>query len=226
VAFEGRNGAGKTTMVARFAELLRRRSDDIDGGGLAGGADHLGEVGADGFAGRASGMRPGSFGFWAYHLRHDRAAGISWSGVPGSQDAEFLTRQETTPLTIELLHLAAQLETIDCEIWPVLNRGGWAVVDRCWLSIYAELRMLLDADETMRLVAPLRARWDALPWLQIVHLSRGVAGTENQRRLDSCFHEAISVGGDAIIQIRNDDDVAQVVEQIVNRLRLAGRQAP
>jgi len=102
IVFEGPDGAGKTSLAARYAELRRKQGDVVT---------------SLSFPGRA----PGSLGRAVYGIHHDpRKFGIN----------------AMTPESLQTLHVAAHLDTIDRYVRPVIARGETVILDRYWWSTW------------------------------------------------------------------------------------------
>ena len=65
------------------------------------------------------GKQPGSLGRLVYDLHHD---------APG------LGLGEVNPTSLQVLHIAAQVDAIEGHILPALRAGTWIVLDRFWWS--------------------------------------------------------------------------------------------
>ncbi len=67
------------------------------------------------------GRQPGSLGRLVYDLHHD---------APG------LGLGEVNPTSLQALHIAAHVDSIEGEILPALRAGAWVVLDRFWWSTW------------------------------------------------------------------------------------------
>lgn len=68
------------------------------------------------------GKKNGTLGELVYRIHH-------------SYNSEFGI-QTITPCSLQLLHIAAHVDSIESEIIPALDRGEWVVLDRFWWSTY------------------------------------------------------------------------------------------
>ena len=67
------------------------------------------------------GGEPGTLGHHIYKMHHHpRRLGV----------------RSITPMSLQLLHLAAHVDTIESRIRPTLDAGRWIVLDRFWWSIW------------------------------------------------------------------------------------------
>jgi len=68
------------------------------------------------------GKQEGTLGELVYRLHHLHSSEF---GVP-----------TIDPCSLQLLHIAAHVDTIESEIKPALSRGQWVILDRFWWSTY------------------------------------------------------------------------------------------
>lgn len=68
------------------------------------------------------GKEQGTLGELVYKIHHSHKEDFSIS--------------EITPCSLQLLHIAAHIDTIESKIKPTLLKGAWIILDRFWWSTY------------------------------------------------------------------------------------------
>lgn len=117
VVFEGVDGSGKTTLFRRLVKYYQMFSKQIP-------------LYADSFPGSL----PGTLGEWVYRLHHNNA-----TDAPAPVDI--------APPALQMLHVAAHVDTILTRITPILSKDGFVILDRYWWSTYAYSRNHLSVDQ-------------------------------------------------------------------------------
>jgi thymidylate kinase len=144
VIFEGIDGVGKTTLALALARYYRQIAPDVP-------------LFTDCFPGN----RPGSLGEWVYRLHHGKA-----------MDAPAVAAMQ--PLALQLLHVAAHVDTIVGHIMPALNdpRGGAVILDRFWWSTYVYSRPYLPPDQVLQINQAERVFWNQIMPPIAIYLTR------------------------------------------------------
>jgi dTMP kinase len=107
IVFEGPDGVGKTTIARAVARRLRKA-----GAGKGEVLELAFPAGAEGSLGRV-----------VYDLHHDHE--------------RFGLTRPMDRTSLQLLHIAAHIDTIENWIRPHVDAGGWVVLDRFWWSTWA-----------------------------------------------------------------------------------------
>jgi dTMP kinase len=168
------------------------------------------------------GTRPGTLGWHIYEVHHEpKQFGI----------------KHINPTSLQLMHVAAHIDTIDSEIMPALKKGQTVLLDRFWWSTWVygvtyranktSLKTAIRAELThwrsripTRLFlitrrAPLERQRDMSTWEKISHFYSRFA--TNQRR----FHPVTRVANDGTIEAT----VTDVLERICGGQIAANRRA-
>ena len=161
VVFEGVDGSGKTTLFKRLVKYYEMFSNQLP-------------LYADSFPGSL----PGTLGEWVYRIHHNKAA-----DGPASEDI--------APPALQMLHVAAHIDTILTRIAPILSKGGFVILDRYWWSTYAYSRNHLSVDLVWSLVSFERALWEQLPRPIIIYLTR--QSSLKPKELDPITHARLDV---------------------------------
>lgn len=142
VILEGVDGSGKTALFHALSKYYEQIFSNVP-------------LYTDSFPG----THPKTLGEWVYRFHRNQV-----TRAPSS------TR--VAPPALQLLHIAAHVDTIVAQIEPTLKAGGNVLLDRYWWSAYAYSRTTLSADQARRLVAVERMFWEPLPSPVIIYLRR------------------------------------------------------
>lgn len=167
------------------------------------------------YAGSFPGATPGTLGEWVYRLHH-------------SLDLQ-LTPSHIAPPALQLLHIAAHVDSIESQIKPMFERGGSVILDRYWWSTYAYSRVHIPPDQAWALVTAELPFWDGLPQPEVIYLTRRSSlkpqeialGLQNQ--IASHYAEVIErelAIGSTAHQISNDGTVDECWRSILDVLHL------
>lgn len=156
VVFEGVDGSGKTSLFKRLVKYYQKFSNGLP-------------LYADSFPGSF----PGTLGEWVYRLHHNQAT-----------DGPAPTN--IAPPALQILHMAAHVDTILTRIAPLLTSKGFVILDRYWWSTYAYSRSYLSVDQVWSLVSFERTLWKNLPQPIVVYITRQSSLKPNE--IDSVMH--------------------------------------
>jgi len=168
VVFEGVDGSGKTTLARALAVYYSRISPQMP-------------LYADSFPGSI----PGTLGEWVYRLHHD-------------QLPETLSPHAIAPPALQLLHVAAHIDTILMRITPTFAQGGSVILDRYWWSTYSYSRMFLPPELVWSLVSAERSFLARLPRPTIIYLTRHISLKAHEltapmhQQLDGYYREVMT----------------------------------
>jgi dTMP kinase len=202
VIFEGVDGAGKSALSRRLAQYYQTAAPGM-------------ELYYDNFPGSL----PGTLGEWVYRVHHGRAT-----------DAP--SPDMIAPPALQLLHVAAHVDTILSRITPTLARGGRVILDRYWWSTYAYSRRSLPPEKVWNMVAAERTFWADLPAPAAIYLSRANSlksaeiDEKTHREIDSYYREVIAheaQSGVEVHHISNEGALEQAFLSVLDALRLPAR---
>lgn len=211
VVFEGVDGVGKTLFANALGNYYR---------------EHHREVPL--YIDRALGSAPGSLGEWVHNLRRERAVGVTWR----SQSLGTLRVDGISSLALEVLEVAAHVDTISRSVEGMLHRGAQVVLDRFWWSVYVRARRELDHDGALSLVAPERTLWSHLPHPTVLYLRRQESRKPEQldplQKVEMEAHygrliEEQRAAGVTVHEVSNETTVAETWEKLLRLLDLPFR---
>jgi len=201
VIFEGVDGVGKTSLSRLLAKYYRRFVLDVPSA-----------LYFDSFPG----AHPGTLGEWVYRYHHGRSI-------------EAPPPESIAAPALQLLHVAAHVDTILNRITPTLAQGGCVILDRYWWSTYAYARMSLSAAQVAHMVGAERVFWEALERPIAVYLTRAVSLKEDELdqtthiTLDAHYAEVIAREereGMRVLHVQNDGPIEETWKQLLKGLRL------
>ena len=102
VVFEGVDGSGKTSLFKSLVKYFQMISNKLPL-----------------YAASFPGSSPGTLGEWVYRLHHNEA-----TDGPAPEDI--------APPALQMLHVAAHIDTILTRITPILTSKGFVILDRYW----------------------------------------------------------------------------------------------
>lgn len=199
VVFEGVDGSGKTSLFRRLVRYYKLFINEVP-------------LYADSFPGSL----PGTLGEWVYRFHHKKTT-------------DGLHPQNIAPPALQLLHVAAHVDTILTRITPVLADSGFIILDRYWWSTYAYSRDNLTVDQTWSLVSFERMLWDKLPQPIIIYLTRqaslkpGELDPNMHTRLSTYYREVLQTEKDAglrVHELSNNGSLGNAWEALLNILQL------
>jgi thymidylate kinase len=172
------------------------------------------------YTGAFPGSVPGTLGEWVYRLHHHQAIGD-------------LSPKSIAPAALQLLHVAAHVDTILTHIVPILQADGYIILDRYWWSTYSYSRSFLQAKEAWSLVHAERRFLTSLLRPTIIYLSRKrtlkaqeISATRHAE-LDSYYRELIDFErnrGGPIHILHNDGPIEQTWIMLLTLLDLPYRE--
>jgi thymidylate kinase len=199
VVFEGVDGSGKTTLARALTQYYTLVAPD----------QRL-------YANSFPGSTPGTLGEWVYRLHHNQAVNAP------SPDM-------IAPPALQLLHIAAHVDTILTHITPTLAEGGCVILDRYWWSTYSYSRMFLSAQQVWPLVNAERNFLEQVPQPIVIYLTRSTSLKANElsptthRKLDTYYHELLEHEkhlNQTIYEINNDSHIEKTWIALLARLGL------
>lgn len=162
------------------------------------------------------GSHQGTLGEWVYRFHRNRV-----TRAPS-------TAKVTQP-ALQLMHVAAHVDTIISHIAPTLQAGGNVVLDRYWWSTYAYSRPVLTKEQTEALLAAERMFWNPLVRPVVVYVSRKESlkpfqiSAERHKMLDEFYRELIEqqrAEGVTVHEISNDGTLAETWQRLLEVLGL------
>lgn len=199
VVLEGVDGSGKTTLITALSKYYRQIFSNVP-------------LYADAFPG----SHPGTLGEWVYRFHHNRV-----SHAPSTA--------KVAPPALQLLHVAAHVDTILTSITPTLAAGGNVLLDRYWWSTYAYSRPLLTPEQVETLIAAERMFWEPLIRPIIIYVTRKQSlkdyqlTPENHKRLDGYYREIMDrqrQEGVVVYELANDGPLVETWQQLLQLLNL------
>jgi thymidylate kinase len=199
VVFEGVDGSGKTSLFKRLIKYYKQFINELP-------------LYADSFPGSL----PGTLGEWVYRFHHKTSVG-------------GLSPKNVAPPALQLLHVAAHVDTILTRITPVIADNGFILLDRYWWSTYAYSRDHLTVDQTWSLVSFERLLWGNLPQPIIIYLSRqtslkpGELDPIMHAKLGTYYREVLKAEEDAglrVHELNNNGSLEDAWETLLNMLQL------
>lgn len=198
VVFEGVDGTGKTTFARRLADVYHRLDPKLP-------------VHADAFPGATT----GTLGALVYRLHHDE--------LPGAP-----SRATISPAALQLLHVAAHVDTITSRLAPALQSGA-VILDRFWWSTYAYGRRDLSPDQAWALVNAEQPFWDPLPLPVVIYLARRASlkpediSAHEHEELTTYYREIIEherARGVTVHEIANDGTLDEAWASVLMSLKI------
>ena len=176
----------------------------------------LRQRGQDSVVVSSPGRQHGSLGQLVYRLHHEpESYGIA----------------AVSPLTNQILHLAAQADTIEREIIPALVAGKSIVLDRCWWSTIVYARAAgLDTSGVLALRTLASHVWRKVPVSAIVFVQRTTPlrnePLDQWKRLVSEYERiaAEEMGTTRVEKVVNDRPVSAVTDSLLARLEKKPRR--
>ena len=119
------------------------------------------------------GCEPGTLGELVYRLHHDPAA---------------LGIQSITPTSLQLLHVAAHLDVIEREIYPLVKSGAVVLLDRyCWSTWAYGVGSDANQDALAEMIDLERSFWGDLVPEAIFLVERSVSQAAGLRRIAEAY---------------------------------------
>ena len=200
VILEGVDGSGKTTLAKALANYYRSLLPDNT------------SLYADSFPGSL----PDTLGQWVYRFHH-------------RQTSDTPPLDKIAPPALQLLHIAAHVDTILTHIAPTLNSGGHVILDRYWWSTYAYTRIHLPPQQVWPMLEAERIFWQDLPRPVAIYLTRqtslksGEIDPDTHARIDAYYQEVIAAqqqAGIIVHQLNNDGPLDDTWQTLLNALNL------
>jgi thymidylate kinase len=182
VVFEGVDGSGKTSLFKSLVKYYEMFSNELP-------------LFADSFPGSF----PGTLGEWVYRLHHNKAT-------------DGFTPANIAPPALQMLHMAAHVDTILTRIAPILTGNGFVILDRYWWSTYAYSRSHLSADQVWSLVNFERMLWKELPQPTIIYLTR--QSSLKPREIDPAMHTQLDLYYREVIKAEKENGL--IVDELRN----------
>lgn len=199
IVLEGVDGSGKTTLFKLLAAYYGQLFSNVP-------------LYADSFPG----SHQGTLGEWVYRFHHNRV-----TRAPS-------TAKVAQP-ALQLMHVAAHVDSIISRITPNLQAGGNIILDRYWWSTYAYSRPVLSKEQSSALVAIERMFWDPLIRPIVIYVCRKESlkpfqiTIERHKMLDNYYREVIEqqrAEGITVHEIKNDGTLEETWEQLLQILGL------
>lgn len=150
------------------------------------------------------GKEQGTIGALVYKLHHDLA----------SYDVTQLT-----PLSLQLLHIAAHVDAIERCILPLLNEGTTVILDRYWWSTWVYgIAAGIPASHLEAIISLEKLVWRGLVPTSIFILSRSQS-MATQHLVDS-YNDLVKqeAGNYPIAVIKNEGTVKSVAEEVTSQI--------
>ncbi len=199
VVFEGVDGTGKTILFNRLVKYYKSFANNSP-------------IYADAFPGSIY----GTLGEWVYRLHHKKAI-----DCPSPDDI--------SPFALQLLHVAAHVDTVLTRVIPTLETNGYVILDRYWWSTYAYSRSFADSELVWSLVNVERKLLDQLPPPAVIYLTRSTSLKPDEidrimhTQLDTYYREIFEIereAGTEVYVLNNDSSIKQVWESLLKVLEL------
>lgn len=158
------------------------------------------------------GERPRSLGHLVHRVHHD-ATGAGLDHI--------------SPVSLQVLHVAAHIEAIEEDILPALREGRWVVLDRFWWSTWVYGAASGIDERTLRAMIRLeRIHWKRVKPSVVFLVERRGAFTRDQdepgRVIHSAYKHMVDQEGSGVLirTIRNDSSAADAVDAIWSALKV------
>src|SRR5438105_11266606 len=162
------------------------------------------------------GSHPGTLGEWVYRLHHHQAiAAPSPDDIAGP--------------ALQLLHVAAHVDTILTRIAPTFAHNGNVILDRYWWSTYAYSRRYLPVEQVWAIVNAERTFWASLLRPTIIYLTRHTSlksyelDSDTHAKLDGYYREVMEAErkiGISVYELNNDGALKDVWTALLTALEL------
>lgn len=153
------------------------------------------------------GKEHGTIGAHVYKLHHDLA----------SYDVTKLT-----PLSLQLLHIAAHVDAIECRLLPLLNEGTTVLLDRYWWSTWVYgIEAGIPLSQLEAIVSLEKLVWRGVVPTTVFLLSRS-QHSATQHLVDSYNDLAKQeAGAYPVAIIKNEGAVQSVADEITRQILAA-----
>ncbi len=158
----------------------------------------------------------GTLGEWVYRLHHKKAI-------------DSPSPDNISPFALQLLHVAAHVDTILTRVIPTLEINGYVILDRYWWSTYAYSRIYVDRELVWSLVNIERMLLEHLPRPVVIYLTRSTSFKPDEidcithTKLDNSYREIFQIereAGTEVYELNNDGSIKQVWETLLKVLEL------
>lgn len=199
IVLEGVDGVGKSALFSALSRYYAQIFSNLP-------------LYADAFPGSQS----GTLGEWVYRFHRNR--------VTRAPSADRIA----VP-ALQLLHMAAHVDTVINRIAPTFEAGGNVLLDRSWWSAYAYSRTVLTIERAREFVAAERIFWEPLLRPVVVYVDRSLSlkpyqiDQKQHRQLDGYYRELIAwqrEEGLTIHELNNDGSLADTWRGLLDLLHL------
>lgn len=199
IVFEGVDGTGKTALFNSLVKYYKAFANNS-------------AIYADAFPGSIY----GTLGEWVYRLHHNKTM-------------DSPSPDNISPFALQLLHVAAHVDTILTRVIPMLETNGYVILDRYWWSAYAYSRSYADPELAWSLVSVERKILDQLPRPVVIYLTRSTSLKPDEincimhTQLDTYYREIFQIEREAgveVYELNNDSSMKQVWESLLKVLEL------
>ena len=200
IVFEGVDGTGKTALFNRIVKYYKTFAKNSP-------------IYADAMPGTID----GTLGEWVYRLHHNRVM-------------NNLSPDNISPVALQLLHVAAHVDTLLTRIIPTFEINGYVILDRYWWSTYAYSRSYAFPEFVWSMVNIERMILDQLPRPAVIYLTRSTSLKPDEvdsilhDKLDSYYREVFQIereAGTEVHELNNDGSIKQIWEILIKYIRVA-----
>lgn len=145
----------------------------------------------------------GTLGKLVYDIHHNR---------------EALKSEDIDPLSLQVLHIAAHIDTLKRNIIPDVSAGKIVLLDRSWWSTFAYgVANGLSAQSLTEIIQPERNLLTQIPRIMFIYISR--QKREDDYPIDKTLrilqtYEMLCDGTANTIKIKNDTEIECAVENV------------
>lgn len=153
------------------------------------------------------GKENGTIGAHIYKLHHDLA---------------HYDVAQLSPLSLQLLHVAAHVDAIERKILPMISEGAIVLLDRYWWSTWVYgIASGVPISQLEAIISMERLVWQGIVPTSLFLLSRQQSSADSI--LDDTYKELVKKESDnyPVIAIKNEDTVDSIADEVTRRVLAA-----
>jgi len=197
IVVEGPDGVGKTTLAKQLVKELKAIYWQFPG------------------------QKQGTLGYHIYNLHH--CYRDEWAVCHGDEDERALKGiKAVDPCALQLLHVAAHIDTLTAYLVPLLEKGETVVLDRWWWSTWVYGRVLGVRRELIKAMTDLERKvwgYAGVAPEQVFLVSRSVSLRKGMdpllhRQLTAEYNRLASRFKGSVARIKNNGARAHLLDTV------------